>query len=101
VSLIEVGVKREVWTKDPQICLSYRRQSLTRRIKSDVYLRKRVIHVFQLPLKNLKDHLLMVDPGNSSNIDFVNSQRNDYSWHTNLPFVYQITSSKYHEPIKD
>ncbi len=43
----------------------------------------------------------MVDPGNSSNIDFVNSQRNDYSWHTNLPFVYQITSSKYHEPIKD
>ncbi len=31
-----VGVKREVWTEGPQIRPSYRRQSLMRRIRSDV-----------------------------------------------------------------
>ncbi len=31
----------------------------------------------------------------------MNSQRSDYNKHTNLPFVYQLTSPEYHEPIKD
>jgi hypothetical protein len=38
---------------------------------------------------------------NSSSPKFVNSQQNDYNKCTNVPFVYQLTLQKYHEPLKD
>jgi hypothetical protein len=52
-----------------------------RGIKSDVYPRERVIHVFQTPfviqehqeVKNSRDKLLLMDLGNSSSLEFVNS----------------------------
>jgi len=52
-----------------------------RGIKSNVYPRERVIHVFQMPfaiqehqeVKNLGDKLLLVNLGNSSSLEFVNN----------------------------
>jgi hypothetical protein len=49
--------------------------------------------------KNPRDELLIANPKNSSSLEFVNSQ-SDYNRHTNLPFVYQSTSLKYHEIVK-
>jgi hypothetical protein len=45
--------------------------------------------------------LLMSDPRNSSSPWYVNNQRSDYNRCTNLPFVYKLTSPKYHESIED
>jgi hypothetical protein len=42
----------------------------------------------------------MVDLGNSSNLKYVNSW-SDYNKYTNLPFLYQLALSEYHELIKD
>jgi hypothetical protein len=52
-----------------------------RGIKSNVYPRKMVIHVFLTPfviqehqkVKNSKDKLLLVDLGNFSSLEFLNS----------------------------
>jgi hypothetical protein len=38
--------------------------------------------------KNLKDKLLLANPKNSSNLEFVNNWRSDYNKRTNVPFVY-------------
>jgi hypothetical protein len=38
--------------------------------------------------KNLRDELLLVNPGNSSSFEFVNSWQSDYNKCTNVPFVY-------------
>jgi hypothetical protein len=90
VFLVKVGAKRKMWTKGLQIHPSYRRQSLVRRIKFDVYQEKglSMLSKCHREKRNLGDDLLMVDLGNSSNLNFVNSRRNDYNMHTNLPCVY-------------
>lgn len=51
--------------------------------------------------KNLRDELLLVNPGNSSSFEFVNSWQSDYNKCTNVPFVYQLALQKYHEPLED
>ncbi len=50
--------------------------------------------------KNLRDKLLLVDLGNSSSPECVNSWWSNYNKHTNVPFVYQSASPKYHEPVR-
>jgi hypothetical protein len=78
-------------------------------IRPYVYPRKGVIHVFQMPFivyehwekRNPKGELLMVDLKNSLSPKSMNSHRSDYNKCTNLPFVYQLTLKKYHEPIED
>lgn len=77
-------------------------------IKFEVYPRKGVIHVVQVPSivqehweeRNLKDKLLLVNLERFSSSESVNNQ-NDYNRCINLPFVYQLTSLKYHELVED
>ncbi len=45
--------------------------------------------------------MLLVDPRNSSSLEFMNSQWSDYNRCINLPFVYQKTSLEYYEPMED
>jgi hypothetical protein len=42
----------------------------------------------------------LVDLGNSSSPECVNSWWSNYNKHTNVPFVYQSASPKYHEPVR-
>jgi hypothetical protein len=82
-----LGVFNKSWNenrsinKGPQKCIGYIRQSLVKGIRSKIYPREGVIHVFQAPStiqehreeKNPRDKLLLVGPGNSSSIKFVNN----------------------------
>jgi hypothetical protein len=51
--------------------------------------------------KEIQRTLLLEDLGNFSSSKSVNNRKNDYNRHTNLPFVYQSTLPKYHEPVED
>jgi len=74
-----------------------------------IYPREGGIHAFQTPFiiqehgdeKNLKDELLLSNPGIFSSAKSMHNQKNDYNKRTSIPFVYGSTSPKYHEPIKD
>jgi hypothetical protein len=69
-----MGARRKVWTRGPQRCLGYKRQSLMKGIESKVYPRKWGIHGFQAPYivqehgeeGNPRDKLLLANLGNCS-----------------------------------
>jgi hypothetical protein len=77
-----MGVRREVWR-----CLGYRRQSLVRGIRCEVYLREGRIHAFQAPStvqehgeeRHPRDELLLANPKNSSSLEFMNNYCSDYN----------------------
>jgi hypothetical protein len=52
--LVRVGEKKELWIRGPPKCLNYKRWSPMKGIRSYVYPRERVIHVFQVPF-NVQD----------------------------------------------
>ncbi len=105
MSLIRVGVKREVWIGVPSDILVPMRG-----IKFEVYLKEGDIHAFPAPSaiqehrekKNPNDELLLVDVEifQAQNLWIV-SQWNDYNKCTNAPFVYYSTSPKYYELVED
>jgi hypothetical protein len=46
VSSISTRMKWKVWTRGPQKCPSYRKQSLVKGIMFEIYPRERSIHMF-------------------------------------------------------
>ncbi len=109
VSSMGMGVWREAWIGGPQKCHGYRKWYLMKGIIYKIYPREGGIHAFQTPFiiqehgdeRNLKDELLLSNPGIFSSAKSMHNQKNDYNKRTSIPFVYESTSPKYHEPIKD